>query len=75
MPVSDETRTISKTHARLELHGGTWFVVDLDSTNGVVVVTEDGTEVDVAPGVREPLVERFFLGDAELRIAKNTLDS
>lgn len=73
VPVADETRTMSKTHARLELHGGSWLVVDLDSTNGVILVREDGSEVDATPGVPERLVERFFLGDAELRLAQDSL--
>lgn len=70
VPVSDETRTMSKTHARLELQGDAWVVVDLDSTNGVILLREDGSEVDATPGVPERLTERFLLGDAELRLAK-----
>jgi len=68
--VSDETRTMSKTHARLELHGDEWTIIDLDSTNGVVLMGEDGTERDATPFVAERLTERFLLGDAELRVAK-----
>ncbi|HYP72755.1 MAG TPA: FHA domain-containing protein, partial [Microbacterium sp.] len=75
VPVADETRTMSKTHARLELHGGSWLVVDLDSTNGVILVREDGSEIEATPGVPERLVERFFLGDAELTLAQDSLGS
>jgi hypothetical protein len=37
--VQDEARTVSKTHARLELRGERWLVTDLGSTNGVLVRT------------------------------------
>lgn len=67
--ISDETRTMSKTHARLELRGDFWAIVDLDSTNGVVLLREDGSETEVKPGVLTRLPERFLLGDAELRLA------
>lgn len=70
IPLSDETRTVSKTHARLELHGDRWLIVDLDSTNGVILISPDGDETDAAPGVAEVLTERFLLGDAELQVRK-----
>jgi hypothetical protein len=70
VPISDETRTMSKTHARLELHDDVWSIVDLDSTNGVILIRESGAETDAVPGVAEPLTERFLLGDAELRLAR-----
>ena len=70
VPVADETRTMSKTHARLERQGDSWTIVDLYSTNGVILVAEDGSERDAVPGLPERLGERFLLGDAELRIAK-----
>ncbi|MFX5603137.1 FHA domain-containing protein, partial [Acinetobacter baumannii] len=44
--IADETRTVSKTHARLQLRGEKWFVTDLDSTNGVLFATLMGTEVE-----------------------------
>ena len=61
---------MSKTHARLELLGDEWVVVDLDSTNGVILFRDDGTETEATPGVPERIGERFLLGDAELRLAK-----
>ncbi|WP_051191888.1 DUF5684 domain-containing protein [Microbacterium luticocti] len=70
VPIADETRTMSKTHARLELDGGTWVITDLDSTNGVVLIDDDGTEIEVAPGRPMPIVERFLLGDAELSLVR-----
>jgi hypothetical protein len=69
VPISDETRTMSKTHARLELRGDEWMIVDVDSTNGVVLL-RDGSDIEATPGVAVPAGERFLLGDAELRLAK-----
>jgi len=68
--ISDETRTVSKTHARLELRADTWYVTDLDSTNGVLFATLMGTEVEAPPGEEIEAGERFFLGDAEVRLSR-----
>ena len=68
--IADETRTVSKTHARLQLKGETWYVTDLDSTNGVLFATLMGTEVEAPPGEEIEAGERFFLGDAEVRLAR-----
>ena len=70
VPVADDTRTVSKTHARLERQGENWMVIDLDSTNGVILVDDDGDEIDATPGVPERLTERFLLGDAPLRMLR-----
>ncbi|AZS35834.1 hypothetical protein CVS47_00432 [Microbacterium lemovicicum] len=70
LPLVDETRTVSKTHARLELTGDGWVITDLASTNGVLLTTEDGTEQEAASGVPLPVGERFHLGDAEVRLRR-----
>lgn len=69
--ITDETRTVSKTHARLELRADTWYVTDLGSTNGVLFATLMGTEVEAPPGEEIEAGERFFLGDAEVRLARS----
>ena len=69
--ISDETRTVSKTHARLQLRGDVWYVTDLDSTNGVLFATLMGTEVEAPPGEEIEAGERFFLGDAEVRLTRS----
>ncbi|MEQ6899342.1 DUF5684 domain-containing protein [Microbacterium sp. KR10-403] len=72
--IVDETRTVSKTHARLELKDDTlWAITDLDSTNGVVIIDEDGTEIDVEPHRPLPVLGRFLLGDAELAMERDEL--
>lgn len=73
VPIVDETRTVSKTHARLELRGDTWYVTDLESTNGVLFATLMGTEVEAPPGEEIEAGERFFLGDAEVRLTRRNV--
>lgn len=69
IPIDDGT--VSKTHARLELRDDRWYVTDLASTNGVLFATLMGTEVEAPPGVEMEAGERFFLGDAEVRLQRN----
>ncbi|RLK48052.1 DUF5684 domain-containing protein [Microbacterium telephonicum] len=66
--VEDLARTVSKTHARIELRGEKWLITDLGSTNGVLVRTLMGDEVEIEPGTELAAGERFFLGDEEFRL-------
>lgn len=59
----DTTRTLSKTHARLEQRDGTWWVTDLGSTNGVVVADAGGAERLLGRGEPAPVTGRVRLGD------------
>lgn len=68
--VQDGARTVSKTHARIELRGDAWIVTDLGSTNGVLVRTLMGDEVEVEPGGQLDAGERFFLGDEEFHLRR-----
>lgn len=70
--ISDDTRTVSKTHARLRLREDIWYVTDLDSTNGVLFATLMGTEVEAPPGQELEAGEKFFLGDAEVRLKRGS---
>lgn len=70
LSVPDTTRTLSKTHAKLELLQGRWIVTDLNSTNGVIVVRADGTEDLLDEGASAEVLERFVLGKVELRLVK-----
>ncbi|MEZ3159092.1 DUF5684 domain-containing protein [Microbacterium sp. BWT-B31] len=63
--------TVSKTHARLRLRDGRWWVTDLHSTNGVLFTTETGAEVEVPPGEEVEVAERFLLGDAEVQLQRS----
>ena len=69
--VSIDDGTVSKTHARLALREDHWYVTDLGSTNGVLFATLMGTEVEATPGEEIEAGERFFLGDAEVRLQRS----
>ena len=68
--VPDDARTVSKTHARIEQRGDAWIVTDLGSTNGVLVRTLMGDEIEVEPGSPLEPGERFFLGDEEFHLRR-----
>lgn len=59
--VTDPSKTVSGTHAELLYRGGTWYVKDLDSTNGIYRVGPGGEETEVVG--EEPLDGNFYLGD------------
>jgi hypothetical protein len=69
--ISIDDGTVSKTHARLSLRDDHWYVTDLGSTNGVLFATLMGTEVEATPGEEVEAGERFFLGDAEVRLQRS----
>jgi hypothetical protein len=66
--IVDDSKTISKTHARLELADGVWQVIDLGSTNGVLVTGLDGAEVEIAPSTPVPVHGHFMLGQVGMRL-------
>jgi len=70
LSVADPTRSVSKTHALLEIDAGELWVHDLDSTNGVYVVVGD-TVVEVVPGtrVRVPAGADLELGEFVMRVS------
>lgn len=67
LAIPDPTKTLSKSHARLVLRQETWFIVDLGSTNGVLLETAQG-ERQVAVGAEVPVEAGFVLGDLRMRI-------
>jgi hypothetical protein len=68
LSVPDSTRTLSKTHATLELNDGQWTVTDLNSTNGVIVVGAEDAETLLAPGRSSLVPDRFILGKVGMRV-------
>ncbi|MHC5795513.1 FHA domain-containing protein [Lacisediminihabitans sp. FW035] len=52
LPALDPAKSLSKTHALLEIDGGILWVHDLDSTNGVFVAAPGADVVQVDPGTR-----------------------
>lgn len=71
LPVADLTKSVSKTHALLEIDGGELWVHDLDSTNGVYVVVGDDV-VEAVPGSRiaVPADADLELGEFVMRVVK-----
>jgi hypothetical protein len=47
LSVNDETKSVSKTHAAIELDSAGLWVTDLASTNGVIISTPNGGEIDL----------------------------
>jgi hypothetical protein len=70
LAVDDPARSVSKTHALLELDATGLWVSDLDSTNGVWVVPAQGDPVEVIPGVRTPVTPGadLELGDFVIQV-------
>ncbi len=68
LAIPDDTRTISKRHARLDLVDGAWQVTDLDSTNGVVVTSTDGRAVSVRSGRVSVVDSQLVLGSVAMRL-------
>lgn len=66
--VVDETRTMSKEHARLDWTVTGWTLTDLDSTNGVTLVHDDGRLERLPGGGTASVPSRFRLGDASLEL-------
>lgn len=64
VPIADEGRSMSKSHAALTATDDGLFVEDLHSTNGVRIVRGE-KETEIAPGTRERLLdgETLLLGD------------
>lgn len=67
LSVPDTTRTLSKTHARLEYDGSSWYLTDLNSTNGSRVASASGWTT-LTPGIRVPLAGPFQLGDVGAQV-------
>ncbi|WP_196250704.1 FHA domain-containing protein [Cellulomonas sp. JZ18] len=70
MALADATRTLSKTHARLELRDGGWWVTDLGSTNGVVLADAGGAERLIAAGEAQRVAGRVRLGDVGMTLER-----
>ncbi|WP_144783068.1 FHA domain-containing protein [Microbacterium sp. BH-3-3-3] len=66
--VADDTRTMSKQHARLEWTVTGWSITDLDSTNGVTLIHDDGRTERVGVGATAIATSRFRLGDAHIEL-------
>lgn len=74
VPVIDPGKTVSKTHAAVQLaDGGVLLVHDLDSTNGVYLRLPSGDEADVRPGEPQQLEPgtELVLGDYVIAVDRS----
>lgn len=65
IPLDDPHRSVSKTHALLELRDGMPWLTDLNSTNGTTVTNEVGEAIVCEPGVALPLGDGWTAGLGE----------
>lgn len=68
LAIIDDTRTISKLHARLRREADNWYVTDLGSTNGTYVRDDKGNEIEVPANSEAKVVGTLLLGDLEANI-------
>lgn len=70
--MKDDTRSVSKTHLRLEDSGESITVTDLGSTNGSTILHEDGTRETLVPNVATilPPGDQLTLGDRTLSVER-----
>ncbi|MCM3501257.1 FHA domain-containing protein [Microbacterium sp. P26] len=66
--VTDDTRTMSKRHARLDWTVTGWTITDLESTNGVTLAHDDGRVEKLPAGGTAIVPNRFRLGDAQVEL-------
>lgn len=68
LQISDPTRTMSKSHARLRRDGDDWSIEDLHSTNGVSLVDASGDAAQLESGRISPTTEQMVIGTLEVRL-------
>ncbi|RRD61149.1 FHA domain-containing protein [Leucobacter sp. OH1287] len=69
--IPDETRTVSKTHARLVKHELTgWLIEDLGSTNGIVLYKDGKPERIAVPGKQEYATDKMRFGSLEVELVR-----
>lgn len=70
--IPDTTKSVSKTHAMLEVDAQGLWVHDLNSTNGVWVVAEGSDPVEVVPGrkIAVPPGSDLELGDVVIQVER-----
>jgi hypothetical protein len=73
LAVDDQTKSVSKTHAFIEVDAAGLWVTDLDSTNGVfVALPDDDDGVQAEPGERVPVPagSDIVLGEFVIQVEK-----
>lgn len=72
LPVDDTTKSVSKTHALIEVVDGHLWVTDLNSTNGVFVTAEGQDDVFATAGERTyvPVGSDIELGEFVIQVER-----
>lgn len=72
LPLADETKSVSKTHALLTVDAEGLWVTDLDSTNGVYVALPEGDGEQAEPGerLRVPAGSDIVLGEFVIQVER-----
>jgi FHA domain len=72
IPVTDPVKSVSKTHAIIDVDATELSVTDLHSTNGVIVTRPDGRQDDLPPGGRAVLAagSRVLLGEFAIDVSR-----
>lgn len=68
LTIHDPTRTLSKTHARVRINGSSVTVEDLGSTNGLLLLHDDGRHEEIPPHVPVAATERMLFGTLEVTL-------
>ena len=68
VPLDDPHRSVSKTHALLELRAGLPWVTDLHSTNGTTLTNNVGEALDCEPGTAIPVGDGWVIGLGEYNL-------
>ncbi|MFC7766280.1 FHA domain-containing protein [Leucobacter soli] len=68
LEIPDPTRTLSKTHVRLRIEDDQPTVEDLGSTNGLLLIHDDGREEDVTPHTRVPATPHMLFGTLQVTL-------
>ena len=68
LTIHDPTRTLSKTHARVRIDGASVTVEDLGSTNGLLLLHDDGRHEEIPPHVPVAATERMLFGTLEVTL-------
>jgi pSer/pThr/pTyr-binding forkhead associated (FHA) protein len=68
VPVADQWKSVSKTHAVIEVRDGMLWVTDLHSTNGTTITNAVGEAMSCPPGVAMPVGHGWTISAAEVSI-------